>query len=160
MKTLLSSFVFCSLLFSSKAQQYSTAIGFKGSVSNLDVAGADFSMKHFFNSPNALEVNLGFSRNYVWLQGLYAYNIEMRRGVEWYYAFGGDFGYWNRNYAHYNNRKEYEGFWLGADANMGLEYTFDSFPINVSVDIGPTLRVIPYLKLGVMSGFAVRFALK
>lgn len=58
------------------------------------------------------------------------------------------------------NRKDFEGFWLRTDPNVGLEYMFNSFPINVSLDAGPTLRVIPYIKLGVMSGFAVRFALK
>jgi hypothetical protein len=36
----------------------------------------------------------------------------------------------------------YNGSVLGLDAIIGLEYTFDEFPINLSLDLLPTVNLI------------------
>jgi len=141
-------------------QQYKTAIGIKGAWSNLDVAIADFSVKHFFASPYAIEVNLGARRNAGWVQAMYVRNTPLKNNFDWYWAVGGDVGVWRNNYIHINNGRQYQGFWLGLDGALGLEYTFSEFPLNVSLDVGPTIRTIPYIDIGVMSGFSCRFAIK
>lgn len=161
MKNLLISLFFSAAISTGYSQYYNTAIGVKGSWSNLDIALADLSVKHFIKgSPSAIEANLGFGRRYGWLQAMYVRNYRFFNDVEWYWGIGGDAGYWNENYSHIENGQRYAGWWSGVDANLGMEYTFSSLPINVSVDVGPTLRTIPYVKLGVMTGFAVRFAIK
>ncbi|MCH2224264.1 MAG: hypothetical protein MK066_05790 [Crocinitomicaceae bacterium] len=159
MKKILISILLCSFS-TAYAQQYKTAIGVKGAWSNLDVAVADFSVKHFFDSPNALEINFGGRRSMSWIQVMYAHNTSLGKGVDWYWALGGDVGVWRKNYIHLNNGNQYRGFWLGLDGSLGLEYTFEAFPINVSLDFGPTIRTIPYIDIGVMSGFSCRFAIK
>jgi hypothetical protein len=159
MKKILISILICS--FSSVyAQQYRTAIGVKGVWSNLDIALADFSVKHFFDTPNAIEVNLGVRRSAGWLQGMYVRNAPLKNDFDWYWGIGGDIGVWRKDYIHVNNGNRYQGFWLGLDANLGVEYTFTGVPINISFDVGPTIRTIPYIDIGVMSGFSCRFAIK
>lgn len=154
-------FLFLSASLTTTAQSYRTSFGFKLDWSNLDVAMGDFSMKHFFNgTPSALEVNFGIGRRRGWLQAMYHRNQPLFKGAEWYWGLGGDVGYWNNNYDYFHNGRQYEGFWTGADGTIGVEYTFNSLPINVSLDVGPTVRVIPYVAVGFMSGFAVRFALR
>lgn len=144
------------------AQQYNTALGVKLDWSNLKAAMGEISVKHFFNSPHALEVNLGGGRRYIWLQTMYIYNMPLSRGrgVEWYLGAGMDGGYWNTNYDRQYDPAERSGYWFGFDANAGIEYTFDHIPINLALDAGPTLRMVPDVKLGVTTGLAVRYAFR
>ncbi len=151
MKNLLISFFFCVAFGSIHAQQYTYAIGVKGTYATTDIVGADLSFKHFFQSPNAIEANIGFSRNYVWLQGLYMRSFPLKRDFEWYLGAGGDAGYWQRNYIQQYNGRSFQGFWVGVDGVVGVEYTFTTFPINISVDAGPTLRMVPYVHMVVTS---------
>jgi len=43
---------------------------------------------------------------------------------------------------------------------LGIEYTFNYIPINLAMDMGPTFRVIPELKLGWMLGFSIRYGFR
>lgn len=135
-------------------QQYKTAVGIKGDWSTLNVDMAQFSVKHFFNAPNAFEINFGAGTRFVWLEGLYLYNQPLRGGFDWYAGGGIDLGYWN---PHSENR-QVDGFLGGTTGVFGTEYTFDFIPINVALDAGPTFRIIPDLQVGLKIGFAVRYA--
>ena len=139
---------------SAYAQQYKTAVGIKGDWSTLNVDMAQFSVKHFFAEPNAFEINFGAGRRFIWLEGMYLYNHPLRNDFDWYAGAGLDLGYSNgRIFSDVT-----DGFWGGATGVFGVEYTFDFIPINVALDAGPTLRMIPDFEVGLKVGFAVRYA--
>ena len=140
------------VVFNSQAQQYSTAIGIKGGYAFQ--SGGGINAKHFLGGASAIEVTLGGGARHIWLQALYERNQELSHGVEWYYGFGGDLGsFTNGGYNGYSN-----GLFIGVDGVVGVEYTFEEFPLNLALDTGPTLRVIPYVGFGWSGGLAVRYA--
>ncbi|MFT5857932.1 MAG: hypothetical protein ACI865_000016 [Flavobacteriaceae bacterium] len=160
MRTLLiSSFISLSCLTVS-AQSYNTALGVKADWSNLNVGLGELSVKHFFNSPHAIDASLGFGRRYAWLHVMYEHNQSFLGDTEWYYGVGGDFGIWDTNYDGRFEASERSGVWAGIDGNLGIEYTFVDFPINLAFDMGPTVRLFPDVKLGIMAGFALRYAFR
>lgn len=144
----------------SYAQQYRTAVGVKGDWSTLNYDLAELSMKHFFTDQHALEANVGFGKRYIWLEGAYHHNQRLKGDVDWYFGGGVDFGYWNINYDNRYDRSTHTGFWGGSTGVVGVEYTTNVVPINVALDFGPTIRVVPDLELGVKVGFAVRYAFR
>ena len=144
----------------SHGQQYRAALGIKGDWSSLDLALAQLSVKHFFYGPNAFEYNVGFGRRYLWTQITYHRNQTLRKDIDWYWGTGIDWGYWNSNYDRAYDSDERSGFWGGINGVLGLEYTFDFIPINLAIDTGPTLRVVPNVKFGWMAGFALRYGFR
>ena len=150
----------CALAFTtSYAQQYRTSLGVRVDWSNLDVAYSDLSLKHFMGeTSNAFEFTLGFGRSHVWTQIMYERNYPLGHGFEWYWGLGGDIGYWDSN-SRVDDR-ENQGIWSGIDSNIGIEYTFSSFPINIALDVGPTFRVYPFVEVGPLMGLSVRYAFK
>lgn len=154
-------FVFTIFMCSeANAQQYQTAFGVKGDWSTLNVDLAQLSLKHFFSRHNALEANLGAGRRYIWLEGVYHHNRTLKGDVDWYSGTGADFGYWNTNYDQRYESSTHSGFWLGANGVLGIEYTTGFIPINLSLDAGPTVRLVPDFEVGLKIGFACRFAFR
>lgn len=151
--------LFVALLSTSAyGQQYKTAIGIKGDWSNLGYDMAQFSIKHFFNAPNALEANFGAGRNFIYLEGLYLYNSPLRNNFDWYAGGGLDMGYFGNTNTGRIDTQSSNGFASGITGVFGVEHTFDFIPINVALDAGPTVRVIPNFAVGLKVGFAVRYA--
>lgn len=151
--------LFLSLLGTSAfGQQYKTAIGIKGDWSTLNVDMAQFSVKHFFRTPNALEVNFGAGRQFIWLEGLYLYNHPLKNDFDWYAGGGIDLGFWGESSTSRLETEQTLGFWGGTTAVFGIEHTFDFIPINVALDAGPTIRMVPDFEVGLKIGFAARYA--
>lgn len=146
------------LTFSSFGQQYHTAIGIKGGFPGF----GSLNVKHFFGGSSALEASLGGGARHIWLQGLYERNNALNQGFEWYYGFGADLGFWTNGSGYYNanNNKTYTGAWGGLDGVLGLEYTFEEIPLNLALDLGPSIRLFPYVGLTWNGGLAVRYAFK
>lgn len=144
---------------SSYSQQYKTAIGVKGDWSNLNYDLALISVKHFFNSPNAIEGNLGFGNGFIWTEAMYHRNFTLKGDLDWYAGAGLDLGYWS---ARKNDRltAPHYGFWSGSTTVVGLELTTNVIPLNFALDIGPTFRLTPNADIGVKVGFAARYAIK
>jgi len=139
-------------------QQYKTAIGIKGDWSSLNADMAQFSFKHFYSGPNAIEVNLGAGRRYLWLEGMYLFHHPLKSDFDWYAGGGLDFGYWNTNYdGRYDNATR-SGFWSGVTGVFGIEYTCGFIPLNFALDAGPTVRALPDFEVGLKIGFAARYA--
>lgn len=141
-------------------QEYKTALGVKF---GYPTWGA-LNVKHFFNSPNAIDASLGVGYRYFWLQGMYERNTAIggAPGLEWYWGLGADIGIWGNGYRYYHPKKDryYGGAWGGLDAVLGLEYTVQPIPLNIAVEVGPTLRLFPYLGIGFNSALALRYAIK
>jgi len=144
------------------AQQYNTAIGIKGGFPGY---GA-LSVKHFFGGASAVEFNLGGGAHNIWLQGLYERNTNIEGGLDWYWGVGADVGFWSNGYRYYNNRYNDDyyynrgGAWGGLDGVIGLEYTFEEFPLNLALDVNPTVRLFPYVGFGIGGALAARIAIK
>ena len=149
---------FSSLL---RAQQYNTALGIKSDITTYDAPSAEVSLKHFFNgSPNAMEVNLGGSFQYIWVQALYERNYILSKDLDWYWGIGADAGHWNYGNGGRAENPMDTGYWTGINGTLGIEYTFNVVPINLALDTGPSLRLVPEVDFGWMAGFAIRYAFR
>ena len=153
-------FLFSCLVFYSQAQQYKAALGIRSDLTTLDVPSAQLSIKTFISGSSALEFNLGGSRTFFWLQAFYERNQRIGRYVEWYWGAGVDGGYWYRPSGGRANVRPTTGFWTGINGTFGIEYTFQTVPINLALDTGPTVRMVPDVKFGWMLGFSMRYAFR
>lgn len=120
-------FVFVSV----KAQggsNYTTALGVKV------WDGGGISFKHFLNDKGAIEL-IG----YLWnrgtrVTGLYEIHgpISGAGSLQWYIGPGAHVGFYNSKYG--------DGTFIGLDGVLGLDYKFDSAPINISLDWQPSIE--------------------
>lgn len=149
----------CTSLYAN-SQQYRTSIGVKGDWSTLNYDMAELSLKHFYTAHSAFEANLGIGRRFIWLEGMYHRNQTLKKDIDWYVGAGLDFGYWNSNYDNRYDKSTHTGFWGGSTGVVGLECTTEFIPINLALDVGPTVRLIPDLEIGLKVGFALRYAFR
>jgi hypothetical protein len=119
--------------FVSTAQEYKTSLGLR--------AGWPYglSIKHFMSRTNAVEGILASS----W-QGFVAtalleneHPTKSFPNLNWFWGVGAHIGFWDNN--PYVNTT---GSVIGLDGIIGLEYTFDEIPLNLSVDILPSLNIL------------------
>lgn len=122
------------------------------------------TFKHFLNESNAVEVYAGFRgwSTYSWFTLSGAYQVhkpleDVTKGLEWYFGGGASVYFWN-----YDFSTEFSTTTLGLQGYLGLQYTFEDTPINLSVDWIPTV----FIGNGFTSGFgggygslAVRYVL-
>ena len=157
--TILASFA---ILFSANqadAQDYETALGLRAAW------GFAVTGKKFINDEHAVEVianyrSFGYaSFSYSWLSftGLYQVHKPLDNvfaGLYWYYGGG-------VNFTTYSGDFDYPGSdldaFFGIAGNLGLDYKFDDYPINVSVDWIPVLGFGGYGFGGEGGGVAVRY---
>ncbi|MBA4322018.1 MAG: hypothetical protein C0408_04305 [Odoribacter sp.] len=128
-------------------QDYKTSIGLR--------AGYPYGLtiKHFMNENNAVEGILasnwgGFVatvllENEHWT-GLYP-------GFNWYWGLGAHIGFWDAGANRYVT-STYTGSVIGIDGILGLEYTFDKIPLNLSIDILPSINLFGSTGWGGPSG--------
>ena len=103
------------------------------------------TFKHKFSEQNALEL-IGDTR---WggfiITGLYEYHIPLGpENLNLYVGGGGHLGLYNGN----NRNNNWDGYgggaFLGLDGIVGLEYTFEGAPINLSLDYKPSFNLVGY----------------
>lgn len=121
------------LMFSAvQAQDYKSAIGAKLGY------GLIGSYKTFFNEKSAIDIFGGFRWGGL-AAGAYYLNhtpIKTVDRLQWYWGFGGSFTTWSYGIG---NVGYYE---LGASGVLGLDYSFDDIPLNLSVDWAPTIVLL------------------
>lgn len=144
----------------SQQKMYKVALGIKGDRSTVGGDMAELSIKTFITSSNALEFNVGFGKQHLWLETMFLRSQDFKKDFDWYYGGGADFGYWDTNFDNRYDAATRTGFWAGTSGVLGLEYTFDYIPLNFAIDAGPTLRVLPDFKVGLKVGFAFRIAIR
>lgn len=137
MKNVIFIFVFLSFCYVSKSQDFKSAAGLRLGVPT------SISYKMFLNETNAIEGYLGY-RNYFglgWLSVNAAYQIHKDLdvgdldGLQWYYGFGGGINRWSSSYS------SGAATFISLSGYIGLSYTFEELPINLSVDWVPSVFV-------------------
>jgi hypothetical protein len=138
----------------SYAQNYKTAIGIKGGYPGF----GSLNGKHFLNSKTAIEGSIGGGSSTLWLQGLYELNFSLEDGLNWYAGGGANVGFYSYKNPLTNDRTS--NMILGINGIVGIEYTFEDFPLNVALDTGPNIQVINSFGFGWGAGIAIRYAIK
>ncbi len=133
------------------AQDYKTSLGLR--------AGFPYGLtvKHFLNETNAVEGIAASSWGGFVVTALYENEhwTGQYPGLNWFWGFGAHIGFWDNNqYIDDAN----VGSVLGADFTVGLEYTFDEIPLNLSLDIMPSINLIGYTGWGgIHGGLSIRY---
>lgn len=153
MKAILTSVLFSVCLFfcatTLQGQVYQSAIGARLGYP-LSV-----SYKTFITPESALEGYVGFRNwvNYRWvsINGAYQqhFPIEGVDNLQWYLGAGGGIYFWNYDVLK-NERNSQIG--LGLQGYLGLDYTFDEVPLNLTIDWVPTIFLTGY-----RTGFGVSY---
>ncbi|MDY0100128.1 MAG: hypothetical protein RBR81_13100 [Bacteroidales bacterium] len=141
--------LFLSIAFSSVtiAQDYRTGIGLRAGVPY------GLTVKHFLTESNALEGILASRWGGFIITGLYENEHWTGEypGLNWYWGFGAHLGFWSVG-SNPRVDETYSGSVIGADAILGIEYTFDEIPLNLSFDLLPTVNLIGYSGWGGING--------
>jgi hypothetical protein len=145
--------LFVSISFAANSQDYRTGIGFRAGVPY------GLTVKHFISESNAIEGILASRWGGLVITGLY--ENEHWTGeypsLNWYWGFGAHIGFWDTGYNPRIN-DSYTGSVIGVDGILGLEYTFDDFPLNLSLDILPTINLLGSTGWGGINGaLSVRY---
>ena len=131
--------------FTSHAQFYKNAIGIRLSPTTPNIQSG-FTYKHFFNHTNAVEGIFSLA-NGTGICGLYEIHQPiMITNLEVFAGVGG--------YAAFNHNVSY----VGGAGIIGVDYKFQSIPLNVSIDWKPELNLTPRIYFEPAAvGFSVRF---
>ncbi len=131
----------------SQAQDYKTSLGIRA---GLPVG---VTVKHFLNDTYALEGIFASRWGGFVVTGLY--EVERWTGnypaLNWYWGGGAHLGTWAQGY-NPNVNATYTGAVIGIDGVIGLEYTFDELPLNLSLDLLPSINLIGFTGWGGING--------
>lgn len=134
------------LALTSSAQSYKYGLGLRVA-SDQSILGTGASFKYFLNSHGAVEAIVGFRPTSI--GAMYAHHLPLGTpGLQWYFG-GGALGSFH----------ETDKF--GAMGVLGLDYTFNKAPVNISLDWKPELilaRETGFEPAAV--GLSVRFVMK
>lgn len=129
------------------AQDYKTSLGLRAGVP------VGVTLKHFLSSTNAFEGILASRWSGLVITGLYEteHPTGQYPGLNWYWGVGAHLGTWSEGYNPELN-STYSGLVIGVDGVIGLEYTFDQIPLNLSLDLLPSLNLLGYTGWGGING--------
>ncbi|MFL5787035.1 MAG: hypothetical protein ACJ748_03200 [Flavisolibacter sp.] len=113
-----------------EGESYTHAVGVK------IFDGGGISYKQFLNGNNAAEVIGYFYTKGFRLAALYEVHNDIQGigGLKWYYGGGAHIGFYNSFNGHSRSTV------LGADGVIGIDYKFNSSPINISLDWQPSFE--------------------
>ncbi|MBK7220197.1 MAG: hypothetical protein IPH94_02320 [Saprospiraceae bacterium] len=120
-------------LSGTNAQDYKSAIGVKLGY------GLVASYKTFLNEKSAVDIFGGIRWGGIAAGAYYEIHkpIKSVERLKWYWGGGASFTTWDYGYADYDSYYE-----LGVSGVLGLDYSFEEYPINVSVDWAPTIVLV------------------
>ena len=135
---------------SASGTSYRTALGVKV------WDGGGITLKHFVTGSDALEF-IGYFWNHGFrFTGLYEIhgNISGAPGLRWYIGPGAHIGF----YDYYHRDNHIDGTYFGVDGVLGLDYKFNSAPINISLDWQPSFEFGNYVGFaGDRGGLGIRY---
>ena len=135
---------------SAKSTSYKTALGVKV----WDGGGITF--KHFFSADKAGELIGYFWNRGTRITGLYEIhgNFSDAAGLRWYIGPGAHVGF----YDYYKGNYRVDGTYIGVDGVLGLDYKFNTAPINISLDWQPSFEFGNYVGFnGNWGGLGIRY---
>ena len=133
-KLLFASALMILLGFSAKSQDYKTAIGMRGGLSQ------GLTVKQFMGSNVAVEGIFAIFNRSMYITGLYEIHKASAFGVDrlnWYYGGGAHAGTY-----HYVNDNNPDIFSIGIDGILGIEYNLTEIPISISIDLKPAYNLV------------------
>lgn len=137
-----------------QSQDYRWAIGIRaGSPQGI-------TFKKSLGGSNAFEGILDFRSNGFLATGLFETHKPFlsEPGLSWFYGAGAHFGTWSDNALFFNGNDN--GYVIGADGILGIEYTFQSLPFNIGIDWKPAFNIAENPGLYMSSGaISLRFAI-
>ena len=147
--------IVCSILLtvSVTAQEYKTSMGLRA---GLPVG---ITAKHFLNKTYAVEGILATRWGGIVLAGFLEkeYRIADYPGFYWFWGGGAHFGRWDEGY-NPRIKSTYSGPVLGIDGIIGIEYTFEELPLNLSIDLLPGVNLVGYTGwAGINGALSVRY---
>jgi len=134
------------------AQEYKNAVGLRGGLPY------GITCKHFTGSKTALEGIIATRWDGFSLTGLYEIHNPTRDypNLRWYYGGGAQGGLWNGSNPYVSSLTT--TFSLGVTGVLGMEYTFDDIPVNLSIDWLPMINIIQNVYFDpVQIGIAIRY---
>ncbi|MEX2511896.1 MAG: hypothetical protein WD398_03230 [Cyclobacteriaceae bacterium] len=137
----------------SSAQSYATSAGLRLGVTN------GLTIKHFIKDNTALEGIIHSRYRGVILTGLYEVHKDINdvRGLRWFYGGGGHVGFWGSSIGRYDSYRNTTI--IGIDGIIGLDYLFEDFPLNVSLDYKPAFNLTGVTGFwGTESALSLRYA--
>lgn len=123
------------------AQQYDKAIGVRGGLFN------GVTYKQAISSSTYFEGLASFRWNGFMVTGLYEITKPIDSnapGLDWYYGFGAHVGFWDDTDSGPWDEGDFDGPMIGADGIIGMEYTFEEVPVNLSLDWKPAINLFGY----------------
>ena len=156
MKKLILSALLLSCAYLVKAQSHSTnGTDYQTALGVKVWDGAGITIKHFLTDRNAVE-GIGYFYSHGFrLTGLYEIHgdITGASGLKWYVGPGAHLGFYNDKY--YDGRSHAV---LGVDGVLGLDYKFNTAPINLSLDWQPSFEFANGLGFnGSWGGLGIRY---
>lgn len=159
-RVFLSVIITVTLGFANVAAQrdYSTAIGARLSPSS------GLTVKTFLNDNAAFEGMLSTRWRGLLITGMYELHQTafQTTNFNFYYGIGAHVGWWNTsdyNHPWWDDHKSHTVF--GIDGIIGLEYTFDEIPFNISIDWKPMMTFVDYSGFTADEvGFSVRYTIR
>jgi hypothetical protein len=128
------------------AQEYKTSLGLRIGPPPFSLSG--ITIKHFLDKATAIEGILSFNYNGIVATGLFQSEhwTGIYPGINWYWGLGAHVGIWGAGENPYiNSSATYRGgTMLGIDGILGVEYTFDNIPLNIAIDVLPTVNLLGY----------------
>jgi hypothetical protein len=144
-------FFICCFTRSFSQTTYHSAIGLRIGTGYSDLFSASYKV-FLANGPGALELNLGFkpgmeagccvpndSRNTIMsFSASYQYHVPIQSlpGLQWFAGAG--FTLTNT----FSENSNYNGIGVGLFPTGGADYKFGGIPLDVSIDIRPTFRIV------------------
>jgi hypothetical protein len=119
------------------------------------------TFKHHISEPGALEFILDTHFGAFNITGLYEHHFPLGpENLNLYVGGGAHVGYYRYNPDRTKYWGQYNGgAFLGIDGIVGIEYTFDAAPINLSLDWKPAFNVLGYRQFwGDGGALSVRYA--
>lgn len=121
------------------SQPYKTSLGLRAGVA------PGFTIKSFFSANEAVEGILSTRINGVNLTGLYEWHGPLGEvpNFFWYFGGGAHVGIWNGEvFIDDPGKGGYVG--VGIDGILGMEYTFEEIPLNLSLDWKPYFNMFEH----------------
>jgi len=139
------------------AQNYNAAVGVRGGVSQA------ITLKTFVSGATAFDLILGTHSgglNFTALYEIHQDDIFDVDNLTFFYGLGGHVGFYNSNNWPNNWNTYSSGPIIGVDGVVGVGYTFDEIPLNLSIDIVPSFHVFPFLKYWQRGSVSIRYVFK